>query len=276
MLQLIRTCLLTLWAVGPVAVAACGGAQDPSRIATGAYHLVLPDGWQGGPAVIYLHGYGSSSAKVLGTTTLVEGFTGRGYAFIAPTALPWREGNPTDWAIRDGWVAYPRNDLQFLSDVLNDAVARVAVDPDRVLLTGFSRGGSMVWEAACLHPTLARGYAAVAGGFWLPETRDCIGPVDLLHIHGFSDQVVPLEGRTIDNPGLGRFTQADIWSGLQLWRRTNGCPSKPSGHDASGEIWRRWWSCDAGSVEVVLHPGGHGFPSQWANLVLDWFEGLER
>ena len=276
--------LASLLINGPAFAQNCGGEAEPvrqmvdeiiSEIDSGEYHVAMPDGWQGGPAVIYLHGYGGSGAKVIGNKGLVARFTERGYAVIAPTALPWLEGKPADWALRDGWVVFPRYDLNFIRDVLSDAVARASVDPDRVLLTGFSRGGSMVWEIACLRPNFARGYAPVSGGFWLPATQDCVGPVNMLHIHGFTDEVVPLEGLTIDNPELGRFTQADIWEGLQLWRRENACPSKPSGHEVTDGLWRKRWTCESGSLEIALHSGGHRYPKGWVNLVLDWFEGLE-
>lgn len=252
----------------------CGGDTRPCRIASGEYHIAVPDGWQGGPAVIFLHGYGGTGAKVIRNTDLVKRFTGRGYAVIAPTALPWRDGKPADWALRDGWLTYPRNDVRFIRDVLADAVARATLDPDRVLLTGFSRGGSMVWEVACLTPSLVRGYAPIAGGFWLPATGDCAGPVNMLHIHGFADKVVPLEGRRIENPEFGSFTQADIWQGLKLWRSENGCPSNPASHEVTSDFWRKRWGCDTGSLELVLHGGGHRLPKGWAGIVLDWFEGL--
>lgn len=262
-----------LLAAPAAAGAADCGAEIPCRTENGTYHIALPDGWQGGPAVIYLHGYGGSGAKVIADGGFTGAFTARGYAVIAPGGLPWQQGKPTDWSVRDGWNTYPRNDTAFLREVLADAGARAGVDPDRVLLAGFSRGGSMVWDMACQVPEFAAAYAAVSGGFWLPMTRDCKGPVRLLHIHGFADTVVPLEGRAI--PGTA-VVQADIWEGLQLWRRENSCASNAAEHEAEDGIWRKRWQCAAGGLEMILHKGGHGLPRGWSKMALDWFEGPEN
>ena len=266
--------VMALLAAAPSLALDCGGETAPCRLANGEYHMAAPEDWRGGPAVIYLHGYGGNGAKVIRNEDFVRRFTQRGYALIAPTGLPWREGEPTDWSVRDG-ATYPRDDIEFLGDVLKDATARAGVDPDRVLLSGFSRGGSMVWEVACLHPGFARAYAPVSGGFWLPMTQDCVGPVQMLHTHGFADTVVPLEGRAIPNSEIG-IVQGDIWEGLQLWRRENASPSNAAEHEIADGLWRKKWDCELGGLELILHRGGHGRPGGWTRITLDWFESLDR
>lgn len=269
--------VVALLTAGPALALDCGGETNPCKIANGEYHIAVPDGWQGGPAVVHLHGYGSTGAKVIRNQDFVEPFTARGYAVIAPTARRWLENKPTDWSVRDGWNTYPRHDVRFLSDVLADAATRADVDPGRVLLSGFSRGGSMVWDMACLAPDFARGYAPVSGGFWLPMTEACIGPVHMLHTHGFTDEIVPLEGRVLHSAEFDvTITQADIWEGLQLWRRENGCRRDAAEHEVADHLWRKRWSCEFGSLELVLHDAGHGLPEGWANIALDWFENLDR
>lgn len=224
---------------------------------------------------MHLHGYAGSGAKIIRRDGFVKSFTSRGYALIAPTALPWGEGKPNDWGVRGGWLIYPRRDALFLREVLADAVARAKVDPDRLLMTGFSRGGSMVWDVACHAPDLARAYAPAAGGFWQPMPGECRGPANILHVHGFADPTVPMEGRTWRNEEY-QFTlsQADIWEGLRLWRRENRCPSNAAEHEISEGLWRKRWACEERSLELVLHRGKHGLPPGWADTVLDWFERL--
>ena len=78
----------------------------------------------------------------------------------------------------------------------HDAAAR-GVDRSRVLLAGFSRGGSMVWDVACHAPVTARAYAPVAGAFWEPLPASCQGGADLFQTHGWADRVIPLEGRSV-------------------------------------------------------------------------------
>lgn len=264
--------MVVLMTAGPALALDCGSDTQPCKVAAGEYHIAVPVGWKGGPAVLHLHGYGGSGAKVIRNKGFVKRFTARGYAVIAPNALPWRKDKPTDWSVRDRGI-YPREDIAFLRDVLADAVARADVDPDRMLLTGFSRGGSMVWEVACLAPDFARAYAPFSGGFWLPMTEDCVGPVHMLHTHGFADKTVPLEGRKIPNSEYD-VAQSDVWEGLQLWRRENSCPSNAAKHDVTDGLWRKRWNCEHGSLELILHKGGHRFPKGWSNMAIDWFESL--
>ena len=61
---------------------------------------------------------------------------------------------------------YGRDDVAFIRSVIDDAAERFHLDRDRVLLTGFSRGASMVWDVACIAPDTATAYASVSGGFW--------------------------------------------------------------------------------------------------------------
>ncbi|MDP5348243.1 MAG: hypothetical protein NWQ32_07625 [Paracoccaceae bacterium] len=39
---------------------------------------------------------------------------------------------------------------------------------------------------------------------------------------------------------------------------------------------RSWTRCQPGArIDFALHPGGHLVPPGWADMLLDWFEGLE-
>ena len=94
--------------------------------------------------------------------------------------------------------------------MLDDAEKRFNIDRDRVLMTGYSIGGSNVSYLACREPEIAAAFAPVAGGFWRPHPEDCAGPVKLLHTHGWRDQTVPLEGRPLGETPNGRVEQGDI------------------------------------------------------------------
>jgi polyhydroxybutyrate depolymerase len=194
---------------------------------------------------------------------------------IAPTALPWKPESTSpnnDWSVRDGWK-YVRDDIAFLSAVLDDASTRFGVDRSRVLMTGFSRGGSMAWDIACHAPGTVRAYAPVAGAFWEPRPETCKGPVDMFHTHGWTDRVVPLEGRSV---GQNQFTQGDTFASLAILRGVLGCdPHMPdvTTVERDGDLWlRSWEKCPMGRIDLMLHPGGHGIPPGWLARVLDWFE----
>lgn len=269
-MRLLRVVLLLL---APAAAAQdCGTAQGRCEVALGEYRLALPEGAEGDvPALLYLHGWGGSPEGVMKNRAMRDRLAGRGYALIAPQGMPRRQGGNADWGVRDEGQ-HPRDDLAFLAQVVEDAAMR-GVDRDRVLLAGFSRGGSMVWDVACHLPDLARAYAPVSGAFWQPLPDGCEGMVDLFHTHGWTDRVVPLEGRSVAD---GRLTQGDVFASLAILRRANGCDARqPDQAPIEGELWfRSWRDCAGGSIELMLHPGGHGLPEGWLARALDWFEGL--
>ena len=49
----------------------------------------------------------------------------------------------------DGSPSQARDELAFMDAVRADLLARWPIEPNRILVTGFSQGGSMVWDLAC-------------------------------------------------------------------------------------------------------------------------------
>ncbi len=256
---------------GSAVKAACVNDPAPCAIAGGTYHIALPEGGERHPAVVFLHGYGGSGEGVLRLEGMVGALLDRGYAVIAPDGQP-REG-------RDGrsWDFHPdrprtRDDIAFLAAVADDAAARFGLSRDRMMLAGFSIGGSMTSYLACSTPDAFAAYAPVAGSFWQSLPESCAGPVRLLHVHGWTDQTVPLEGRVIGE----NFVQGDVFDALALWRGTDGCEQNQPDSFASVDIFqiRSWTTCLPGAgLDFALHPGGHSIPRGWSMLALDWFEG---
>ena len=252
----------------------CGGPKDACTVDLGSYFVLTPDGPGPHPAMVFLHGGGGWGARIFKLRRqMADAFIARGYVVIAPNGKK-RPGSK--WG--PGWAFIPqfephRDDLAFVRQVLDDAVGRFGVDRDRVLLTGYSIGGSQTSYLACKDPGLAAAYAPVAGGFWRPHPQDCAGPVKLLHTHGWRDQTVPLEGRPVSTVGV---EQGDIYQTLAQWRIENGCAKyRADKFITDGPFWRRiWTNCETGALEFALHPGGHEVPDAWAELAMDWFEGL--
>ncbi|MEL7468914.1 MAG: polyhydroxybutyrate depolymerase [Pseudomonadota bacterium] len=253
----------------------CGTSPDSlCQVDTGQYRISLPDGTDQPGAMIWLHGWGGSANGVMRNTGMAAKLHARGLALIAADGVITYPARPNkNWAVNDG-RSYERNDIEFLSQIIEDAVARHGIDRERILLGGFSRGGSMVWDVACKAPDLVRAYAPVAGAFWEPMWTGCEGAVDLFHTHGWTDRTVPLEGRPLGN---GTMTQGDVWQSLYILRSTNSCGNRqPEIAPIEGDnaIWLRSWSdCTSGKrIDLMLHPGGHGIPKGWLDRTLDWFE----
>ncbi|WP_299635825.1 PHB depolymerase family esterase [uncultured Ruegeria sp.] len=263
---------LAVTVTGQAALAGCAGQEDTCETPMGAYHIELPD-VDNAPMVVFLHGYGGSGSGTMRNHGMVEPLLKRGYAVMAPEGLerPDRGGTKS-------WNFYPgfgdRDETAFLSEVVQDAAKRFGIDADRVLLGGFSAGAVMVNYLACEAPDTFSAYVPVSGGFWRPHPETCKGPIRMFHTHGWTDNVVPLEGRLL---GGGRFQQGDIYAGLEIWRDANRCiDHKPTGFSTTGDFMRRrWTTCAEGSaVEFALFPGGHTVPAGWADMMVDWYEGL--
>lgn len=261
----------------------CGATKDtPCDVALGSYYAVEPTTASDSrrPVVIFFHGGSGWGARILNMRkAMTKAFNDRGYVVIAPNGKK-RPGS----RFGPGWAFIPqfephRDDLAFVREVIKDAQTKFNIDPQRVLMSGYSIGGSLTTYLACKDPAVAAAFAPVAGGFWKPHPVDCAGPVKLLHTHGWRDQTVPLEGRplrTLKN-GKGRVEQGDIFQTLNQWRIENGCAKyRPDKFITHGPFWRRIWThCAPGTaLEFALHPGGHSVPQDWPALAMDWFESL--
>ncbi|NIZ14836.1 PHB depolymerase family esterase [Phaeobacter sp. HF9A] len=265
----LATALAALSATTGIAYAGCGAQEAACTLPDGSYEIILPaDHDAPVPAVMFLHGHGGSAKGVMRMSTMIESLMARGYAVIAPNGTAQDDG-PQGWNFMPGSAG--RDDFAFLPEVLEDAATRFDIDPQHSVLAGFSSGAFMVNYLACAEPESFAAYLPVSGGFWRPQPEDCAGPVRLFQSHGWSDQVVPLEGRMFNG---GRYIQGDIWAGLELWRDTNHCATH-----APDKIWQqedrmlRQWDCGSGAeITFELHPGGHMVPQGWADRVIDWLE----
>ena len=253
----------------------CGDADNACETPMGSYHVAVPEDADGPiPAIVFLHGAGGKGTGIL---RMGASFLERGFAVIGPNGL--KRPNSRFGA---GWSFHPnrekqRDELAFVREVIADAAQNHGVDPSRIVLGGFSIGGSMASYLACDAPDLAMAFVPVAGSFWRPhpEMEACKGPVQLLHTHGWRDTTVPLEGRPLRS---GVIYQGDVFQAMQIWRATNGCTGmRAEEFNTDGPFWRRSWpDCDAGALEFVLHPGAHGIPKGWGAMVLDWVDTLEK
>jgi polyhydroxybutyrate depolymerase len=256
------------------AQADCGPDAGPCTIPTGTYHAVLPADVPDAPAVLFLHGWGGDGEGALTNRGMVDALIARGYAVIAVDGTLRASGSGRSWAFHPDREA-PRDDVTFVAAVADDAATRFGLDRNRMILSGFSVGGSMVAYAACRNPEAFSAYAPISGSFWQPMPAACAGPVRMFHIHGWTDGTVPLEGRRIGGAGI---TQGDVFQALPILRAANGCTrSNPDGYATVGDTQLRRWdeSCTPGSSLVfALHPGGHKVPRGWADMMLDWVEGL--
>ena len=270
------------WAVvvasATIAQAECGDVEDACEVDEGAYLVALPDGDIKG-SIMFLHGFGGSGKGSVGQSWVKDALA-RGYAVIGPDGTVRDTGRPARrWSFHPDWPAQ-RDEVAFLTSVRDDAAERFDLDADKMILGGFSIGGSMTSYLACAAPEAFDAYLPVGGGFWRPHPTECVGPVRLLHTHGWTDTTVPLEGRVVRGEDINDpngFVQGDIFYTLGMWREVNECvQSRADKFVTKGPFMRRSWDRCApdSALEFALFSGGHRVPKGWADLALDWLENL--
>jgi phospholipase/carboxylesterase len=135
------------------------------------YTAHVPSGDGPFPAIIALHGWGASAHDLLGLAPVLH--DGRALVLCpeGPVAVPFgggqyghgwfplRMGEATD-------VAAFRHAADLLRDFVRQAVVRYPIDPEKIVLAGFSQGGMMAYDLAMREPARFAGLAALSS--WLP------------------------------------------------------------------------------------------------------------
>lgn len=252
----------------PVVALACG-AESKCEVPGGYYLAAEPEDWDGDSPlrlVVYFHGWNGTPEGTFRNRGMVRGATSRGALFVAPFAQTgyWRQ-------MGEGRAEHGRDEAAYIRAVMADVKRRWPIDDSQTLASGFSRGGSMVWNVACFTGDLFRAYAPIAGGFWRSNPEHCAtGPVNLRHIHGLSDRVVAFDE-------IGVYNSMPIPEGLNILARVNGT-TKAYREVKSGDerlTCNRWDESESGRVlELCLHEGGHSIPAEWVGHGLDWLAEL--
>ena len=238
---------------------------------SGYYYAVPPPAWNGQdrlPLLMHLHGYGARATDMLADVDLSAMAARAGVLLILP------DGLDGEWSF-GGAPTHRRDDVPFLRAVLADAKRRWPVDDRMVVASGFSIGGSMVWELACHAADAFTAFLPVSGGFWEPMPTACdSGPVNLRHVHGLADDVVPMAGRLL----FGSFRQGDIRRGFNVWLTENLCTTASDGStDADGLACESWSTCRTGrALQLCLPGGGHEMNVRWLEDGLAWARSLRR
>jgi polyhydroxybutyrate depolymerase len=223
-----------------------------------SYRLFVPpayDGRQRLPLVLDLHGSGGNAAgqaRNSGLETLSAS-----ERFIVATLeaengrwnVPVQDNRPDD-------VAYVR-------DVIDHAVARVCIDDTRVYSTGFSGGGRMTSLLAC---QLGSRIAAIAPVSGLRFPGPCTGrPIPVLTFHGLADPQNPYDGHAA---GRGAEWLESVPDALAGWARLDSCKGEAILEDPPGPLsTMRYDGCTNGTEVRMIRIDGLGH--RWAKEEVD-------
>lgn len=250
------------------------------------------------PLVIFLHGVRSSAEQSdlwLGLTRVNDR---QQFLLLMPNGTKDSTG-------RRFWNATPEccndensavDDVRYLTDLIEEAKSRFAVDPSRVYIMGHSNGGYMAFTLACSRPDLLRGLISIAGSTYA-TAEECKNPAPLnvLQIHGADDTIVTYEttgrvpgalatvGRWIDiNNCQTRTEKADALDLVRVkWEIDTGYPDGLPGIDGSfsdffGLDFRKetdtltWTNCtDDTRVGLWTVKGSNHVPSFWGTGMIE-------
>lgn len=243
--------LAVLFMLLPFGALACGSETD-CVLGDRTYRIHVGDGVDtANGAIVFAHGYRGSAAGVMRNGAL------KGLADDLGVALIALDSKEDDWKLNNA----PReieggqaSEMAYVEAVLDDAEARFGLGRDRLLATGFSAGGMMTWTLACERSDLFTAFAPMSGTFWAPVPEGCRAPAkSLMHIHGTSDQTVPLMGRPI-----AATRQGEVPAALAMYAAHGGFGA--AARYSEGDM-----SCDrrtnaAGAIlDFCTFDGGHSF-----------------
>jgi polyhydroxybutyrate depolymerase len=210
------------------------------------------------PVIFAFHGHGG---------TMLNMYRTRGFDKLWPEAIfICPQGLNTPGMLTDpegkksGWVMYDETDknrdLQFFDAMLKTLKTDYKIDDHRIYATGHSNGGGftyLLWatranEFAAFAPT------ATAAG----KLREQLMPKPALHLMGEADPLVkPLMQRATYNKVL----------------LINDCSKEGTKLDSNATLYA---GKNGNDVIIFLHSGGHGYPINANQTIIDFFKKYSK
>ncbi len=220
------------------------------------------------PVVLAIHGAMSNPKLMEKFSGLTEFAAEAGFLLVYPAGtgntlnvLTWNAGKCCGYALR-----HDVDELAYFRRLLEDLQGAVAVDANRIYLSGMSNGAHMTYRLAVEMPEPWAALACVAGPMTLLD-RAAPRPIPLLHIHGTKDEFAPFAG------GFGPLSvfhieMPSIPETIAYWVNANQCDPTPSvDHwpDRVGDGMPSVVSRYQGAADVMLvavQNGGHTWPGR--------------
>ncbi|MEP3276291.1 MAG: prolyl oligopeptidase family serine peptidase [Stappiaceae bacterium] len=255
-----------VWLAINTSAHACGPDTD-CQIGDRYYRIRMPEGHDGVTrvgAIVFAHGYKGSAKGTMRNKSLAKVASELGVAFIAT-----KSAGP-DWSIPGApsqSVIAGADELAYFDRVIEDAEKRFPIDRERLMATGFSAGGMMVWNLACHRPESFAAFLPMAGTFWEPVPETCEKPVaDIMHFHGDADKIVPQSGRNIADTRQGSVPDA-----LKMYAEFGefGPAQKMTMADM---VCEEQTSPEGSLLRFCEFSGGHSFRSNYVKAAWQDFE----
>lgn len=260
--------------------------------------LVAPDEVTApAPLVVLLPGYGvwaDIEDRYLGVT---EQAASRGLYVLLPSGTKDLSGKPF-WdanAACCNFTGPPVDDVGYLSDLIDEALAKRPIDPARVYLFGHSNGAFMSYRFACEMADKVTAIAVLAAGETKPaEACAPSRPVSVLHLHGTEDEWSAYGGgNAMDSsrqPLPGPIFVTGAVETVRRWAARDGCDTTlitgtpvdfVENLDGAETVVAAYGGCAAGTdVQLDTIEGGTHVPlvihDSVGRFVLDWLLAHQR
>jgi len=281
-------------------------ASIPRKTPTGFFRIAHPrpvslfvpstyDGRKPLPLVVFLHGYGGDAVGYQDYVRFAPLAEQKEFLYCSADGT-LDETGARFWNATDGccdFLGKKVDDAGYLRALIEEIGKRFAVDQKRISLIGHSNGGFMSYRMACQHADLIAAIASLAGMTFLqPESCAPSAPVNVLHIHGTADDVVPYSGGAAGTAGGFPADAAPFPGVLETianWAGYNGCRDPITETERSMDldldvlgrdtvVTRYTNSPPGGAVELWTILGGSHGPtfsnatsaSEFSERVIDW------
>ena len=267
-------CLASIWAAAALTFVAIAGVVAASGSFVVAYRTTITAQLSGRTTVETIHAdtvdrtyrahRPANEIARPGLVIVLHGSFGGGFQIESDSGfdaqadrLGWIAVYPD--GVADGWDAFGStdkwgkhpgaDDVAFVSALIDHFEASDGVDPDRVYVTGLSRGGMMTYRLGCELSGRIAAIAPVSGNMATASGSADVPcslqrPVSVMAIHGTADGTIPINGGMVDIP----FSpMADV---IARWRSLDG------------PLTTTAWACGRGSTVSmrVVTGGWHMWP----------------
>ena len=209
--------------------------------------------------VICLHGFAEWPAHVMRLSHWNRLADEAGFLVVYPFGssfpLRWNCGG------RFGQQEQAQQDVQFISDLIDQLKKEYNLDESRVYANGLSNGGGMSFLLASQLSERIAAIGSVGGAYLLPWTDyHPKRPVAAMIFHGTADPIVPFHGKSWGTSG---FALPDIPQWVQTLAARNGCQTNSVPLPASGSVSGVHYPGGTNHADVVFYTvagGGHTWP----------------
>ena len=139
--------------------------------------------------VINMHGFGGNPEGQ--ATTAMINFTDENIIVVYPQGSINSFGYPS-WNVGTYWDDNNYDDVDFISQMIDNIAEDFLIDLDRVYACGMSNGGYMAYRLACELSDKIAAFGSVTGNFMLDaiNCEEHTREIPIIHFHGTADSVV--------------------------------------------------------------------------------------